>query len=379
VNENVLFVDDEPNVLDGIRRQLRKKVAIETAVSGEDGLQKIQEMGPFAVVVSDMRMPGMNGSGFLTEVRKTSPDSVRMILSGQAELESTIEAINEGHIFRFLTKPCSTEALIAAVDSGIEQYRLVLAERELLEQTLSGAVKMLTEILGITNPAAYSRASRIQRCARDMATALGFADDWQFRLGTMLSQIGCITLPNDTLARIYAGQDLSDEERAIYESHPRLAGKLLASIPRLEGVAEMVSNQMQKFDLSALPADILDWDPKMRGALLLRASADLDDLLASGVPPEKAVSKLEKQSDDFPAQLRKILRSVKIAKDQVETKLIKVSQLVIGMVLDEDMMSANGMRLIPSGQEVTQTILVRLRSISEGVGIVEPFRVKVFR
>ena len=379
MTEKVLFVDDESNILDGIRRQLRKKVAIETATSGEAGLQKIQEVGPFAVVVSDMRMPGMNGTEFLSEVRKISPDSVRMILSGQAELASTIEAVNQGHIFRFLTKPCSTDTLFVAVDAGVEQYRLILGERELLEQTLSGAVKMLTEILGLTNQAAFSRASRIQRYAKDIGTALGLVDEWQFRLATMLSQIGCITLPEDTLARLYAGQVLSEEQEAIYASHPQLAGKLLASIPRLDGVAEMISGQMQDLDLTDLPENIQEWDTKKLGSMILRAATDLDDLVAGGVSAEAAVSKLEKQSDRFPNELRQVLRLVRIATDQVETKLVKSSQLVIGMVLDEDMMSANGMRLIPSGQEVTHTILVRLRSISDGVGIVEPFRVKVFR
>ena len=376
---NVLFVDDEPNVLDGIRRQLRKKVALETATSGEEGLQKIREGGNFSVVISDMRMPGMNGSRFLGEVRKICPDSVRMILSGQAELESTIEAVNQGHIFRFLTKPCSGDTLFAAVEAGIEQHRLILAERELLEQTLSGAVKMLTEILGMANPAAYSRASGIQRYATDIAAQLGMTDDWQFRLAAMLSQIGCITLPGNTLARIYAGQALSDEENAIYSSHPEVAGKLLTSIPRLEAVAEMISCQMQEFDVSGQPEDIREWDARILGAVILRAATELHDLAASGTSAEEAVSKLEKQSQRFPAQLRQVLPLVRIYKDDVETILITASQLEIGMVLDEDMMSANGMRLISGGQEVTQTILVRLQSISDGVGIAEPFRVKAFR
>lgn len=379
MTERVLFVDDEPNILAGIRRQLRKKITVDTANSGDEGLQKVRENEPYAVVVSDMRMPNMNGSTFLAAVRKSCPDSVRMILSGQAELESTIEAVNEGHIFRFLTKPCSAEVLLAAVEGGIAQYRLILAERELLEQTLSGAVRMLTEILGMLNPAAFSRASRIQRYANDMATGLGVDDDWQFRLGAMLSQIGCITLPTDTLARIYAGQRLSAEDQAMYESHPQLAGKLLASIPRLEGVAEMVSNQMHDFDLSGLPALITEWDTKILGALILRAATDLDDYIAGGDSAVTAVNKIENRVDIFPEQLRQVLRSINIAKDKVETKLVKASQLVLGMILDEDMMSASGMRLMPSGQEVTHSILVRLRSISEGVGIVEPFRVKVLR
>ena len=379
MSERVLFVDDEPNILDGIRRQLRKKVDVDTANSGEEGLRKVSENEPYAVVISDMRMPQMNGSTFLAEVRKKSPDSVRMILSGQAELESTIDAVNDGHIFRFLTKPCSKEALFSAVEGGIAQYRLVLSERELLEQTLSGAVRLLTEILGMINPAAYSRAARIQRYANDIATAIGVHEDWQFRLGAMLSQIGCITLPDDTLARIYAGQSLSAEDQKLYESHPQLAGKLLSSIPRLEGVAEMISKQMCDFDLAGLPESVGEWDIKILGAVIIRAATDLDDNIANGDSAAEAIDKLEKRVDVFPEQLRQVFRSIRIDKDQVETKPIKASQLVLGMVLDEDMMSANGMRLMPRGQEVTHSILVRLRSIYEGVGIVEPFRVKVLR
>lgn len=379
MSERVLFVDDEPNILDGIRRQLRKKIHVDTANSGEEGLKKVHENEPYAVVISDMRMPHMNGSTFLSAVRKASPDSVRMILSGQAELESTIDAVNEGHIFRFLTKPCSAEVLLTAVEGGIEQYRLILSERELLEQTLSGAVRVLTEILGMINPAAFSRATRIQRYANDIAAALGVQNDWQFRLGAMLSQIGCITLPDDTLARIYAGQNLAAEEQKLYESHPQLAGKLLASIPRLEGVAEMVSNQMRDFDIQGMPGTVEEWDRKILGAIIIRAATDLDDYIASGDSAEAAIGKLEERESVFPEQVRQVFRSISIAKDQVETQLVKATQLVLGMVLDEDMMSANGMRLMPSGQEVTHSILVRLRSIREGVGIVEPFRVKVFR
>src|SRR3954469_3270266 len=127
VRDRVLFVDDEPNVLDGIRRQLRNRVEIETANSAAAGLDIIKARGPFAVVVSDMRMPEMDGARFLAKVNEIAPHTVRMILSGQADLESTIAAVNEGRVFRFLLKPCNTETLLGVVKSGIEQYRLIQA------------------------------------------------------------------------------------------------------------------------------------------------------------------------------------------------------------------------------------------------------------
>ena len=203
----VLFVDDEPNVLDSMRRQLRKVCEIHTAASGEEALRLLKELGPVALVVSDMRMPGMNGAELLTAVRELYPDTVRMVLSGQADLESTISAVNDGHIFRFLTKPCSEEALRAAVRAGVEQYELVTTRRELLEKTLQGLVETLNDILGLTNPVARRRTARIRQYAAAIAGALSFAMPWDLRLATLLSQLGCITLPEAILDKLYAGTD----------------------------------------------------------------------------------------------------------------------------------------------------------------------------
>jgi DNA-binding NtrC family response regulator len=180
MSDRVLFVDDEPNVLEGIQRSLRKQVDLQTAGSGAEGLRVLTEAGPFALVVSDMRMPTMNGAQFLAKVREQSPDTVRMILSGQADLQATIAAVNEGHIYRFLSKPCPAEQLLVAIADGLKQHRLITAEKVLLEQTLSGCVTMLIEILGMVSPAASSRASRLQRYTVGLAKALELPDRWQW-------------------------------------------------------------------------------------------------------------------------------------------------------------------------------------------------------
>lgn len=102
--DRVLCVDDDPNILEGYKRQLRKEFELATAVGPEQGLRMVTEQGPFAVVVSDLQMPGMNGIDFLAQVRTHEPDTVRMLLTGNAELQAAIDAINQGQIFRFLTK-----------------------------------------------------------------------------------------------------------------------------------------------------------------------------------------------------------------------------------------------------------------------------------
>jgi FixJ family two-component response regulator len=134
LEEKILFVDDEPAVLDGYQRLLRNQFHISAALAGEQALTLIQSAGPFAVVISDMRMPGMNGAQFLARVRERAPDTVRMLLTGHADLDVAIEAVNEGKIFQFLTKPCEREILVKAIRSGLEKYRVAAAEKEIVRK-----------------------------------------------------------------------------------------------------------------------------------------------------------------------------------------------------------------------------------------------------
>jgi len=123
MNDKILLVDDEPKVLAAIKRQLRKQFRFETALSGEEALKIIDEKGPFAVVVSDYKMPGMNGIDFLCKVKTVDPDTVRMMLTGSADMSTAIAAVNEGSIFQFHPKPCPAETLGQAIKSGIDKYR----------------------------------------------------------------------------------------------------------------------------------------------------------------------------------------------------------------------------------------------------------------
>jgi len=130
----ILFVDDEPSALEGFTRTLHGKFDIRTAISGGEGLVRIGEEGPFAVVVSDMRMPGMSGGDFLAEVRRIAPQTVRMLLTGYADMHSAMDAVNRGQILHFLTKPCPRDVLIAALNSGLDQYHAAVEEKSLVDK-----------------------------------------------------------------------------------------------------------------------------------------------------------------------------------------------------------------------------------------------------
>ena len=207
--EKVLLVDDDNNILDGYRRSLSRDFLMETALGGEQALKLVADSGPYAVVVSDMRMPGMDGIQLLTKIKTQSPDTIRVMLTGNADMDTAIDAINEGSIFRFLNKPCSKETMAKTLTAALVQYRMVIAEKQLLEQTLSGSIQVLTEVLSLVNPAAFSRAERARRYIHHVVTSMKLGNLWQHEVAAMMSQLGCVTLPSETIEAVYAGQKLS--------------------------------------------------------------------------------------------------------------------------------------------------------------------------
>ena len=376
MKDRVLFVDDEPNVLDGIRRQLRNRVDLETANSAAAGLDLIRTRGPFAVVVSDMRMPEMDGARFLARVNEISPESVRMVLTGQADLDSTIKAVNEGRIFRFLLKPCDADTLQDVLKAGIEQYRLMNAEKLLLENTLNATVKVLCDVFGMTNPAAHRRAQQIQLYAASAAESLHLQPAWQYRLAAMMSQVGCIAMPADTLARAYSGAPLADDERRLYESHAEVAGRLIGAIPRLEVVAAMVAGQMNVPARDLAQGDASTWSAEKIGAAILWAAVRFDRHISAGRIPEQAAQLVLQAAPGLPLSITEaMVNAISTESGLVMTRDVSLRELVVGMTINADVMSERGTRLVPSGTEVNSTLLERLKAVATGVGVIEPIRV----
>jgi len=373
--EKILFVDDEPNVLAAYERQLRKQFDVVTMEGGEAGLQAMMEGGPFAVVVSDFRMPNMDGVQFLARVKEISPDTVRMILTGYADVQTAMEAVNEGNVFRFLTKPCPTDSLAKAITAGIEQYRLVNAERELLEQTLKGTIQILTELLGLVNPEAFGRCSRIQKRVRSIAARMGLSDVWQYETAAMLSQIGGVIVPEKILKRLYRGERLTDEESQIFEMHPMVGSDLVAKIPRMEQIAHMIGYQEKQFDGRGVPRDGLHGEEIPLGARILKVVLDFDMLEAAGVPRIKAINDLKERVGWYDPEILDVLEELLQVTGTEQVKLVKVRDLEIDMILTEDIVSESGILLISKGLEMNNLMLVGLRTFARSARVKEPIRV----
>lgn len=373
MTKKILFVDDEKNVLEALERQLRKRFDIATAAGPLEGLEAVEKNGPFAAIVSDLRMPVMDGIEFLAKAKEASPDSIRMVLSGQGDFAAVINAVNEGNIFRFLTKPCATDHLAMALDAALEQYRLVQAEHELLEHTLSGCIEILSEILSLMNPSAFSRSHRIRRYVRHMAEQLGLPDAWQYEVAAMLSQIGCVTISPEVLEKVYSGFPLSGSEAEAFSAQYSVAGRLLARIPRLEQVSSIVAAQ---HTWATVPVDV---QPAALGVVdigvqMLEIAGAFDQGLIRGLGRDGALSEI-KSRRKFNLSLVATLRSVEVPEFGSQTRMVGLQELRRGMIIDGEIRGKNGILLYTKGQEVTDTLIERLRNFAVSTGVVQPISV----
>ncbi len=379
MNDKILFVDDDANLLDAFRRILRKKFNFEVALGPEAALDLLESSGPFAVVVADMRMPHMDGVTFLTHVKASSPDTVRMILTGNADLQTAIQAVNEGHVFRFLTKPCPAETLEAALKTGLEQYRLITAEKELLEKTLMGSLKVFSEILSLVSPLAFARATRTRRYVAHIVSKLQLgSQEWQYEMAALLSQIGCITFTPELLDKVYAQVPLSTNELEIVLAHPTVAYNLLTQIPRLEAIAQMIANQ-KKFFKAYPPSESQTDEGKAidLGSQILKVVLDFDQFVIGGMTKLEALTVLAQRSSEYNPKLVNALSSFHLDEVGEIVKAIRIKEVTTGMMVEKDIRANNGMLLVPKGQEITYPVLERLRNFARQTSVAEPVWVRV--
>lgn len=372
--EQILLVDDERNVLDGYRRNLRGEFLIDVAQSGQEALGLIESKGPYAVVISDMRMPGMDGIELLRRVESAAPETVRVMLTGKADMDTAVQAINEGSIFRFLNKPCDKEVMAKTITAALMQYRLITAEKQLLEQTLSGCLQVLSEVLSLVNPAAFGRAERARRYIHHVVTAMKLGNTWQYEIAAILSQLGCVTLTPETIEAVYRGETLGPAEQTQYDAHPTVASALLSKIPRLEPVAWMIEHQNRPLS----PQEEAEGGEMRTGAEILRLILEYEQLIRRGTSRTESAHQLAMRHRNFSPKSFEALVAMDPNSEESEIRKVGIEELTPGMILQEEVRSTTGGLLVSRGQEITPTVIFKLKNflarqtISDNVAVSIP-------
>lgn len=380
--KKILFVDDDENILGAFQRQFRKHYTIETALGPEQGLTAIESGDSYAVLVVDMNMPGINGVEFLKRVRVKAPDIVRIMLTGNADQTTAVQAVNEGHIFRFLNKPCSPELLSATLDAGLRQHELITAERDLLENTLSGSVKVLSEMLSMALPKVFERSRSLREDIKVLARHLGERSTWDMEVAAMLAQIGFVAIPPEVILKAKTSQSLTPAEKLMIERVPEIGHNLLVKIPRMERVARIILYQHKQFDGIGFPADGVSGEQLPLGARLLKFLSELSQLESKGVSRAGALELLRGRAGHFdPKVLDGALscfdpQTQSVVPPEVPPVPVTFKQLRVGQVLASNIETPDGSLIVCAGNEVSQMLLERLRNFAATAGIKEPIYVQ---
>ena len=367
-SERILCVDDEPNILAGYQRILRKSAEIIVAPSGAEALRMMTEFKPM-VVMADRHMPVMDGIELLTRISTEHPDAIRIMVTGANDQETMIAAINQGHIFRFLAKPVQANLLISTVEDALRQWRLVHAERDLLERTLNGGVQVLVDILGLVDPSIAGHGESMRQDLRRLCLAVK-VDAWQVELAAMLAPVGRMTLPPEVAAKAAAGIPLNAIETDMVQRVPEVGSMLIANIPRLDEVARIILYQNKRFDGAGFPPDSTRGDNIPIGARILYLVEHMRTAEREELDRQAALARLAVDPGRIdPALLQAAIKTWCGVDSAAELKPHRIRnlkswrELKPGMELKTALKTKDGSVLLAPGQTITRAHQERLANL----------------
>lgn len=344
----VLCVDDDRNILEAMRRSLKGDYELVLAVGGVEGLQKLREEGPFALLVTDLRMPVVDGVALLRQAAELSPDTVRVLLTGNGDMNAAVSAINEGQLFRLLTKPCPVKYLQATIAAGLGQHALLTSERTLLQETLCASMRSLADLACLLRPELAARVQRTRRLAAALGEVACPRDAWVCGVGMLLLSTASVTLPEAVIERAGRSQELVPSDRALLARLPELAFRLIAEVPRLEQVRESLGrlqSPIAREDAATVRVIRLLWD----------LEHEFSDDPAVTIEALRALG----HDEELLVHLRELLVADTLAGPTVEVRL---GELQEGMVLTESVFGEGGVLLIGRGIEVGPGLVERIRN-----------------
>jgi response regulator RpfG family c-di-GMP phosphodiesterase len=412
---NVLFVDDEENILRSLTRLfMDEEFRVITAGSGDAALTVLSRTENVGVIISDQRMPGMSGAEFLSHARELAPDAVRMILTGYADVLAAMDAINKGGAARYLSKPWDDGQLLRAVKEGVDYYLVVMENRRLtalvksqndelaewnrnlkakvmeqtavirqkldelslrnqaLDATFTSTIQALSCLVELSSPALLNHCRLVTDLAVMMARGLELTNSAveQVKIGAQLHDIGLIGMPEGVLAKRAAA--MSPEENQLYQQHPVRGQAILASIEALREPALLIRHHHESFNGSGFP-DHLVGDAIPIGARIIGFA----DFIEREMRGKSGISDVEllfqrlklhlgMQLDPMMSSIaRKAALSVYSSRPQLAAQRTDVEyaphELVSGMTVTRDVISGTGLLLIAGGTVLERHMIKALQ------------------
>lgn len=359
MNPPILLVDDDRALLNSLTRNFSLDFDLRTAESGSDAIELIEREGAFSVALVDMRMPGMDGISFIQKAREIAPDTVYMMLTGNQDLGTAMQAVNEGQVFRFLSKPCEISAVGAALRAGLRQYELVTAEKELLQKTFVGAIGLMTDVIDVSRPGVSAQSELVESLMVSLAGAADVPLRWEYRIAARVALLGLALMPEEDAARFLRTPPSEPESERILEAICGATVRLTERIPRLGPVAEIL--RIVPHATGELWKDSAAMFPAVAGATLIRAAIHWTAMMRCRMAVSTAVPDLYRAMPRLPTAVAEALAPQTELFNDIRPVYLAVDELREGMTLYDDVTGEGGKVLLSRGRPLTQSIIEKLR------------------
>lgn len=372
--EKILLIDDEPNVLNAFKRRLGSKYEVFASTSGSDALKIIKEHPEIAAVVSDMQMPGMNGTEILKEIAKKNPDCIRIMLTGMPDQKTAAQAINDGAVFRFLTKPCSLDDLEVALQYAIDHRRLLRHEKELLKNTLGGIIKLVSELISGIDPLGAEKADQTRRIIKEICKAKE-VQSLELELAPLFGNLGKLSLPLELLYKLTSNEELSIVEKKTANLSYSTSARLIRGIPRLDKIATIIEcahGDMEPPENLKQLVQIY----KLANKLLDIAQPGSSETLSLKELTLRSLGQLNNQEQElikFSLSQEDVVKPV--VDESVSGYLVSFSELCPGQMLMTDILDKSGKLLLKRGFMLSRATIERIKTYEMLVGVQTPIKV----
>ncbi len=395
-NTKVLYVDDETALLSAFTSLFRREgLQIHTLADSTSIDRSLEQDGPFALVVSDQRMPGLDGVGTLERVRLKSPDTIRVMLTGFADQDDTVRAINTAEISRYIAKPWDDTQLRQIVHECVDSYNLAgenhylsheLALRnasleELLEGTVGETIQLLSHLISYINIHAANQTDRVRTLGNavlNLSHTITAEERWDIQRALELFNLGIAVLPPWIQVTLNKEGLWSLARFPVALNHHLMAYDLLKDIPRFDRVARIIQLSHKDFDGGGEPVSIVIKGHDLPlGARLLRILIDLDSLSTEHFRGRDMLQKMVHQGKKYDTELISLMLGLESTlRGSHAEKRASIQELEEGMILVEDMVTLRGHVMIRAGSTLTKPVLKILSQTRQYDPIKEPILVR---
>jgi response regulator RpfG family c-di-GMP phosphodiesterase len=423
----LLCVDDEPGILSSLRRLFRAKgYEVLTAESGQAGLATL-ETEMVDVVISDMRMPEMTGAQFLEHVRVRWPDTMRLLLTGYADIQSILDAINRGEIYRYITKPWDDNDIVLVIRHALERKALEREQKRLealtqrqneelkslntsleakvaertraLKQAHDGlvatndklkvnfltSIKVFSNLIEMRGDNLAGHSRRVADLARRLALRHGLtsAETQEIFVAGLLHNIGKIGLSDELLATPVSS--MNGDQLGLYRKYPLRGEQLLMPLDDLRGTARLVRSHQERFDGEGFPDRLSGFDIPV-GARILALACDYDNLQIGTLSPRRLrteeaalliAREAEKRYDPTVVKLFQELMNAGAHPEAVKDELVPVTSLRPGMVTARDLMARDGLLLLSAEHVLDERLIRQLTDYERASGASLPVHIRL--